>query len=251
MATLAPIPARASANVAAEQALKRAILDGRIAAGEKLPPERELAVTLGVSRLTLRAALATLTAAGLIAVRHGSGYVVRDFRRTGGSDLLDGIVELAGESGNLVETAAELLRVRRHLAGAVLEALAERPPRAPARRAVLAAIDRFAAACATGVGELAAADLGIVRALLDATGSEVLRVCLNPIIAVVNGSAALRDALYAEPATNLAGWRALAAWIERPVAAAVPILVAALAAHDASTLARLARLHKAQRRRAS
>src|SRR5262245_38831500 len=112
---LGQLPARASATVAAEQAIRRAILDGRIAAGDKLPPERDLAATLGVSRLTLRAALATLAAAGLITVRHGSGYRVADFRQTGGSDLLGGLVEVAGETGRLVDSAADLLRVRRHL----------------------------------------------------------------------------------------------------------------------------------------
>ena len=38
--------------------LRTAVVDGHYPAGEHLPPERQLAATLGVSRLTLRAAVA-------------------------------------------------------------------------------------------------------------------------------------------------------------------------------------------------
>src|SRR5512135_627319 len=123
-----PIAHREPAHQACEHALRRAILRGELAVGERLPPERELAAQFGVSRLTLRAALATLDAAGLISVRHGSGYVVRDFVRDGGPDLLPGLADLASERGDLPPIAADLLRVRRHLAHAALERLVEHPP---------------------------------------------------------------------------------------------------------------------------
>src|SRR5512143_2332958 len=126
--TFAPIAPREPAHQACEHALRRAILRGELAAGDRLPPERELASQFGVSRLTLRAALATLDASGLISVRHGSGYVVRDFVRDGGPDLLPGLTELASERGGLPPIAAELLRVRRHLAHAALERMVEQPP---------------------------------------------------------------------------------------------------------------------------
>jgi GntR family transcriptional regulator len=56
-------------------------LRGRIEAGElpgghALPAERELAAQLGVSRVTVRQALAQLTEAGLLKRRHGSGTFV-------------------------------------------------------------------------------------------------------------------------------------------------------------------------------
>ena len=54
--SLVPIPARQPAHQACEHALRQAILRGDLAAGERLPPERTLSATLGVSRLTLRAA---------------------------------------------------------------------------------------------------------------------------------------------------------------------------------------------------
>lgn len=44
--------------------------------GDRLPPERELAVQLGVSRATLSQALVALEVVGVVAVRHGDGTVL-------------------------------------------------------------------------------------------------------------------------------------------------------------------------------
>ena len=234
----APITPREPAHQACEHALRRAILRGELTAGERLPPERELAVQLGVSRLTLRSALATLDASGLISVRHGSGYIVRDFLRDGGPDLLAGITELAGERGDLPPIAADLLRVRRHLAHAALEHLVEHPPTAAAVRAVGVAIDAMAEVGADLVA-VARADLTVLAAVLDATRSPVLRLCLNPVIAVVSSNAALRAAIYVEPASNVVGWRLLAAWLTRPRTASLVRILGALAARDEATLEQL------------
>lgn len=46
--------------------------------GDRLPPERELAVELGVSRATLAQALVALEMQGRVAVRHGDGAIVLD-----------------------------------------------------------------------------------------------------------------------------------------------------------------------------
>lgn len=48
-------------------------LIGRLAPGERLPSERELAAELGVARTTVRLILERLTVAGLVTRRHGSG----------------------------------------------------------------------------------------------------------------------------------------------------------------------------------
>jgi len=57
--------------------IERLITTGQLAPGMKLPPEREFAETLGVSRTVVREAMHTLTAKGLLASRHGSGTTVR------------------------------------------------------------------------------------------------------------------------------------------------------------------------------
>src|SRR5262245_9305939 len=114
-----------AAHLACDVALRKAVLSGELKPGQKLMPERELAQRFGVSRLTLRSALSTLTAQGVLAVRQGSGYWVNDVRITGGPDLLPALSAMAEPKGELPAVATDLLRVRRHLARAVLESLAE------------------------------------------------------------------------------------------------------------------------------
>lgn len=56
--------------------IRQAVRDGRLKPLEALPPEREIAANLGVSRVTVRKALEGLVAEGLIQQRHGSGTFV-------------------------------------------------------------------------------------------------------------------------------------------------------------------------------
>lgn len=58
------------------EALRLIIRSGRAAPGDPLPSERDLALALGWSRVTIRKALATLIAEGLISKRHGAGTFV-------------------------------------------------------------------------------------------------------------------------------------------------------------------------------
>src|SRR3954447_11117245 len=67
-----PVPVRNAFEVTVER-LARSIRLGVLVGGERLPPERELAETLGVSRVTLREAIGALRSAGLIESRRGRG----------------------------------------------------------------------------------------------------------------------------------------------------------------------------------
>ncbi|MBI3998514.1 MAG: FadR family transcriptional regulator [Armatimonadetes bacterium] len=58
--------------------IRRLIAEGRLKPGDKLPPERELASALGVSRTSVRDAIRTLQFAGLLEPRQGEGTVVRE-----------------------------------------------------------------------------------------------------------------------------------------------------------------------------
>ena len=71
----APRPADSAADSIAAQ-LARRILDGSLAAGDRLPPERSLAESFSASRGTVREALRSLSARGLVARRVGSGTFV-------------------------------------------------------------------------------------------------------------------------------------------------------------------------------
>jgi GntR family transcriptional repressor for pyruvate dehydrogenase complex len=68
----APVPVRNAFEVTVER-LAQGIRLGVLADGARLPPERELADTFGVSRVTLREAIKALRAAGLAESRRGRG----------------------------------------------------------------------------------------------------------------------------------------------------------------------------------
>jgi GntR family transcriptional repressor for pyruvate dehydrogenase complex len=63
------------AEVAAQ--IHRLIAEGRLEPGDRLPPERELAETFGVSRTSVRDAIRVLEMRGLVEPRHGDGTRVK------------------------------------------------------------------------------------------------------------------------------------------------------------------------------
>ncbi|PIE14203.1 MAG: GntR family transcriptional regulator [Rhodobacterales bacterium] len=65
-------------SVAVVRQIELLILRGILQPGERLPPERELAEKLGVSRPSLREAVQDLQERGLLASRAGSGIYVAD-----------------------------------------------------------------------------------------------------------------------------------------------------------------------------
>src|SRR3954471_1630219 len=80
--------------------LREAILAGRIRPGERLPAERDLCAEFGVGRPTLREALRSLEAVGLIEVRPGKGggsYAVTPSEAIVG-EALAALVNLRGAS---------------------------------------------------------------------------------------------------------------------------------------------------------
>ena len=60
-----PINTKRTVDIAAE-AIRNEILAGKHSPGKMLPPERELSESLGISRLTLRAAVYRLETEGLL-----------------------------------------------------------------------------------------------------------------------------------------------------------------------------------------
>lgn len=63
--------------------IKKEIMEGNLKKGDKLPPEREMAETLEVSRASVREAMRALEVGGLIESKHGSGNFIRtDFSQS-------------------------------------------------------------------------------------------------------------------------------------------------------------------------
>lgn len=65
-----------TAGQAVEQHIKELIKARRLLAGDKLPPERQLAERLDVSRSTLRGSLQSLAEQGVLTGKHGAGWTV-------------------------------------------------------------------------------------------------------------------------------------------------------------------------------
>ncbi len=87
------------------------ILTGRLAIGQKLPPERELALQLGVSRPVVHEGLVELAAKGLVKLRPRAGAVVSDYRKEGSLVILESLVNF--QRGGLdPELLESLIRVR-------------------------------------------------------------------------------------------------------------------------------------------
>ena len=91
--------------------LEALILEGSLQAGEKLPPERELAKQFDVSRPSLREAIQKLEAKGLVNRRQGGGTFVSDQILSG---LSDPLFELMSQSN---ESQFDLLEFRHGIEG--------------------------------------------------------------------------------------------------------------------------------------
>jgi DNA-binding FadR family transcriptional regulator len=161
------------------------VLSGRFKAGDRLPPERELAVDLGVSRPGVHAALVELAARGLIRVESRRGAFVEDWRRSGSAELLLSMMNYTGgelskglfdgvlEMRLLVETETARLAARRRTA----EQLAELE-RAVARELIAAGGTPLGGA-AIRPEEMAGLDYDFHLAVALASGNDVYPLLLN------------------------------------------------------------------------
>ena len=93
------------------QQVENMILSGELKPGDQLPPARELAARMGVSRPVISAGLVELEKLGFVEVRSRSGAFVCDYRRKGTVETLIAIMRY---NGGVLGTAEEnsLLDVR-------------------------------------------------------------------------------------------------------------------------------------------
>jgi GntR family transcriptional regulator, transcriptional repressor for pyruvate dehydrogenase complex len=189
------------------------ILGGAFVAGADLPAERDLCEELGVSRLTLRAAITRLEGEGLLRPRHGAGTRVLDYRETGGLELVGYLARYSLEGGRVpVALLADLLEVRRSLAVEVVGLVAER-----ASASELVMLRAHVAQQATLVSEparLMAADLGFARKLVRATHNLALELLFNTIVRQIEGQPGIESAFMAEPRRTLATYGRVLDFVE-------------------------------------
>jgi len=92
-------------------AIRLKVVRGELVVGQRLPTERDLAVSHGVSRNVVREAMRLLVREGLVEVKQGSGTYVTD----GTSRALGETISLAFAVGQVPDRVAQLLEVRQIL----------------------------------------------------------------------------------------------------------------------------------------
>lgn len=76
------------------------IIRGEIKPGTRLPSERELAISFGVNRATVREAIRRLETYDLLEIQHGNGVYVKDFAMNGNLELIKSIIAHGNGSVN-------------------------------------------------------------------------------------------------------------------------------------------------------
>jgi DNA-binding FadR family transcriptional regulator len=143
-----------------------AIKLGLVTAGERLPAERDLAARLGVSRVTLRDALRSLSDAGWLEVRrgrHGGTFVLERVPTTGRTARRRAALP--------VESLEDTLALRRVLELGAVELAASRPLRSDAEVALVAALEDTRGA---GLQRYRIADSRLHLAITELTGAPSL-----------------------------------------------------------------------------
>lgn len=100
--------------------LRDAIFEERLKPGQKLPAERELAKSLGVSRVSLREALNTLQAMGLLEIQQGNRTFVRPLTTL---SIYDPLVSFTKKS---TQNMLQVLEVRKHVEAGITALAAEK-----------------------------------------------------------------------------------------------------------------------------
>ncbi|HVP31678.1 MAG TPA: GntR family transcriptional regulator [Myxococcota bacterium] len=164
-------PSRAAELVAE---LRDEILRGARPPGARLPAERELAETRGLSRSSVREALQQLEQLGLVAIRHGGGAVVRPVEDASLDVLPHLLLAPGAPRRDLVEQALE---VQATLMGAAVR-LALRHADAGERAGARALLRRLADP-AIGDAEYFGAIEALVQLVSSASRNLVLRLVRN------------------------------------------------------------------------
>jgi GntR family transcriptional repressor for pyruvate dehydrogenase complex len=141
--------------------IRALIRSGEYATGSRLPPERDLAKQLGVSRPSVREALIALEVEGLVDVRIGSGIYVR------ACDDASAVAPAESEAGPF-----ELLRAR-HLIESECAALAAKSAKRTQVQAIEAALDDMEREMTDGMQPLPGDRLFHLR-IAEATGNGAL-----------------------------------------------------------------------------
>jgi DNA-binding FadR family transcriptional regulator len=199
--------------------LRADILAGRLAPGDAVPSERRLAEDLGVNRHAVREALKRLEQAGLVHISQGGATRVRDWRDTGGLEIL---LDLQSGTEPPAELARSVLEMRASVGVDAARRCAARAE--PAERERVAAQAERTAGAVDGDDQVV--DDGYAelwRGIVQGSGNLAYRLALNSLLGA------------------LAAYPGVAGQVRPKDPAAVRALGAAVAAGDAGAAADAAR----------
>lgn len=153
--------------------IKEMIVAGDLRPGDRLPPEKELSESLGLSRNSLRESVKALELIRVLDVRRGDGTYVTSLEPALPLEAMSFVVDLHGD-----DSVLEMLAVRRILepAATSLAAINARPEDLDH----LVDLMRSAAA-ASSVDELVAHDLAFHRAIAEASGNRYLTSLIDSL----------------------------------------------------------------------
>ena len=174
---LKPVEKQRVAEEIAEQ-LCALILGGQYPPGSKLPPERELSKRLRVNRASLREALKKLEHLGLVRIRQGDGTRVQNFMETGGIELVQHLLPLAGGKPELIR---DLLEFRRIFGREIARLAAARSPKSAAGRLTKLHDLADRADNVAGALELFEVDFDFYVAVAQLSGNQVMLLLINTV----------------------------------------------------------------------
>ena len=146
--------------------IRELIRSGGLKPGDRLPPEKVLSSSLGLSRNSLREAVKALEMINVLDVRRGDGTYVTSLRPSSAMDAMSFVLELQQD-----ETILDLLEVRRLLEAAAGARAAARiePPQIAELREILGRVGPD-----SEVEELVSHDLAFHHRIAEIGGNEFL-----------------------------------------------------------------------------
>lgn len=171
--------------------LKDMITRGELKPGNKLPSERDMAESLGVSRASVREALTALEAIGILDIRPGDGTFVK---QTSDSETFEPLALVLAVEQN---PGAQLMEVRRVLETEMAALAAERATQDNLDK-IEESLEIMKIAASTQ--EAVKADLGFHFAIAEATHNTILLRIMNTVADLMHNSfRSDREKLYSTP----------------------------------------------------
>lgn len=189
--------------------MEEMILSGELKPGDKLPPERELADTMGISKTVVHEGIRELSRRGFLDVLSRKGVHVADYTRTGNLDTLFAMIRYRGGMPDR-KILISLLDTRLYLECPALRILCERQD--PADLAKLSEIlDAVRKALDLDITDFASALFLYRRTIVTLTGN-----CISPLVMNAFSSLPLRPGPIA---ANTSGGNGFWRFCQRPVIA--------------------------------